>query len=438
MTRPRLFGFACAALAAFTALAQVPRLPTPLPQMNQDLLPAAPRVTDWQPRGRAVVGGRIVITGSGFRPSEFEAVIGPGKLRLQVVTASSTSTRIELEVPLEALGRTGPLLVAHHLTQARTLEASYRIDEPSPSLESASAGPSVFPFVLKSLKVKVREFPGARLDPDAADVGGTCGFVKRSNLSYATVTRAADLSLEFSLSGWFEKPGSCRLDLVMIPISESGSQQAAVRLSAPFTVATPTTYSFSGTASLKSRLQPKLMHFGVGSFCDGKPPVGDPVGIVDSGGDFSIVSRGGPLDVSCTFQTKEWILPEGVRLVGIDWSETRVGNRCGQEGQFTHTFPSVQFSFARGSVFVRGDINQRPSDFVVFSDTELIVDGVSFGKVTGPRTVIKPMVVATQCVSLATPLQTAGGTSLPTIDPQSYRVTLTSLVLQGPPGLTLP
>ena len=39
---------------------------------------------------------------------------------------------------------------------------------------------------------------------------------------------------------------------------------------------------------------------------------------------------------------------------------------------------------------------------------------------------------------MATVLSTSSGRFGPTIDPQSYRITLESLVLEGPPGLTLP
>ncbi len=51
---------------------------------------------------------------------------------------------------------------------------------------------------------------------------------------------------------------------------------------------------------------------------------------------------------------------------------------------------------------------------------------------------IAPMTLAVQCISMAVILQTSSGTSLPTTDPQSFAIVLDSLVLEGPPGLTLP
>jgi len=456
MNRSSAFGLLLGAVIWSTALAQppaqlpvspvAPKVSPRLPSLSDATRPPAPNVTDWQPRGRAVVGGTIVITGRDFRPAEFEAVVGPAgaavgplKPRLPVRLKTSSSTRIELDVPDTALGVTGPLIVAHHLTQARTLETSYRIDALTPKIAEVSAGATVYPFVKKLLQIKVAEFPAARIDVDRVTFGGSCRFVKSSNISYGAKDRAADLSVNFSISGWFETSGNCSLDVVLTPLAANGAPLPSVRLNAPFTVNPPVKYTFSDTAALKSRLQPALTKFGVGSFCNGKPPIGDPLGIVDSDGDFSIVTRGGPLDVSCTFRTKEWILPEGVRLSSIDWVTSRAGNRCGDAGTFSGTFPSQDFPLNRGAVVVRPQAEQPSTDFFAFSDSELVVDGVSFASnLHGPTTMIKPFVIGTQCVPNTTFLGTADGTSPPTLDPQSYRVILKSLVLEGPPNLTLP
>jgi len=422
--------------------------PKVLPQVPPPSLglPPEPSITDWQPRGRAAAGGIIIITGQGLRPAEFEAVVGstgaavgPLKPRLPVRLATSTSTRIELEVPDAAVGITGSLVVAHHLAKARTLETNYRISAPAPFIAELNAGANVYPFVKKNIQIKIGEFSAARLDVDQVTFGGSCRFVKSSNISYGTRDRSVDLSLTFSISGWFETSGNCSLDVSLKPLTAGGAALAPIRLSAPFSVSAPVQYSFADTAALKTRLQPTLSHFGVGSFCNGTLPIGGPVGIVDSGGDFSILTRGGPLDVSCEFRTKEWILPEGVRLKGISWGTSSQGNRCGNAGSFSGTFPSVNFPLTRGTIVVRPNADQPATDFFVFSDKELVVDGVSYmANLAGPRTMIKPFVLGTQCVSSAVPLQTSAGTSLPTLDPQSFRVILESLILEGPPNLTLP
>ena len=79
------------------------------------------------------------------------------------------------------------------------------------------------------------------------------------------------------------------------------------------------------------------------------------------------------------------------------------------------------------------------SNHVVFSDKELVSDGVSFASnLAGPRTMIKPLYLGMQCASMATVLTDSSGTHPPTLDPQAYRITLEKLVLEGPPNLTLP
>ena len=417
--------------------AATPR-PTPNTAFAKQLLPPAPDVSDWQPHDRAVAGGRIVITGTGFRPQEFEAVVGPSKYRLPVRVASSTSTRIELEVPEDALGVSGAFVVGHHLTQSRILDATYRLDQPTPALAELIPGGTVYPYVKIALHGKIREFPGAKLEVGAVAFGGTCRFRKQSNVSYPRADRAADLTLDFSVLGWFETPGSCRLDVIFDPLRSDGTKLPRVTLGGNLTVAAPTTYSFSSTAQVKSRLGTSLVHFGLASICQGTLPNGAKVGVDDDGSDFSVVVRGGPLGVSCSFRTKEWILPEGVRLKEIEWGSKKTGNRCGLEG----TFSGMEFgvgSFTRGALVVKPDANPSPSDHVVFGDKELVVDGVSFASnLSGPRTMIKPLYLGMQCASMATVLVTSSGKFGPTLDPQAYRITLKKLVLEGPPNLTLP
>lgn len=437
---------ALAAALAAPAAAQIPLNPpvkaaTPRPTLNIDFaqsqLPPPPDVTDWQPRNRAVAGGKIVITGAGFRPKDFEAVVGASKYKLPVRVASSTSTRIELDVPEDALGVSGAFLVAHHGTQARTLDTTYRLDQPTPSLAALEAG-SPYPFVKKALKVKVREFPGAKLDVNDVTFGGTCSFRKQSGVSYGTSSRAADLSLEFTVLGWFPSAGNCRVEVRFDPLAADGTKLSRVTLEGGVTVSTPVAYTFSSTDDLKSRFGTTLVHFGLGSICTGTLPNGSKVGIDDDGADFSTVIRGGPLEVQCSFRTKEWILPEGVRLKEIEWDSKKTGNRCGLAGSFS----SMSFSpgaTTRGALVVKPDANPSVSDHVVFGDKELVFDGVSFkSNLSGPTTMIKPLYLGMQCAPMSLPLQTAGGTSLPTLDPQAYRITLKKLVLEGPPNLTLP
>src|SRR5690348_3224730 len=91
--------------ATALATAQTP-ISTTIPKVPDGTLtlPPGPPVSDWQPRGRAPIGGTIVITGQNFRPADFQAAIGPAHFRLPVRLATSTASRIELDVPESALG----------------------------------------------------------------------------------------------------------------------------------------------------------------------------------------------------------------------------------------------------------------------------------------------------------------------------------------------
>lgn len=425
-----------------------PVSPTPSAplQIRTDLLPPAPTIHDWQPRGRGVVGGTIVVTGTDLRPADFVAVIGPQKLKLPVRVGSASPTRIELDVPASTFGATGALVVGHTNTQSRTLETNYRIDEPRPTLESASAGPNPYPFQGRMLQLRVAEFPGVQLDADDVTFGGTCRFRPRTGVSHPPRARAADLSVEFTVPGWFEGSGDCTLEVTLRPIGPNGVQLAATKVSRSLTIGTPIEYSIASTSPLLAKLAPQLTHFGIGSICTGTPPGGQPVGPMESGGDLAFVARGGPLDVECGYRTKEWLLPEGVRVDYLVWKTTEVGYRCGMAGSFTHTFPAVTFPTVRGTVVVRpysttnvGELRQLSLEYWAFGDREIVVDGVQLAsQLTGPRTLLKPMNVKLQCVSMAMPLQTASGTKLPTTEPQAFGLVLDRIVLRGPPGLTLP
>ena len=406
----------------------------PKPTVSEPIfgLPPGPPVGDWQPHARAVIGGTIVITGQNFRPQDFQAAIGSAKFKLPVRLASSTPTHIELEVPEGALGQQGTLAVGYPDTKGTILETNYRIDPPTPSVIDATAGASITPFVNRNLVIRVREFPGAKANADNITFGGTCGFRKHAGVSYGTIDRASDLTLRIAIQGWFDRPGNCQLQVNVPALNASGGSLGGVQVTTPFTVAAPQRYVFENTAQLTQKLQAALVHFGVGSICESSTN-----GITTANSDFAVISRGGPLDVECVFQTQPWLLPAGVRLAEISWRSASNGNRCGRYGTLSHTFPGVRFTFARGTTIVRPDLSQPASDFIAFGDNSVVDDGVSFASnVNGPRTVIKPFSMGLQCVSVLTVLSTSQGTFGPTTDPQSFAFILERIVLEGPPGLS--
>jgi hypothetical protein len=387
-----------------------------------------------------VIGGTIVITGTGFRVAEFRAVIGPSRMSLPVRTATSTSTRIELDVPESVLGRTGELLIGYPMTQGTVLETNYRIDPPNPTLLDATASGPMVPFQNRSFTVRIREFPGTQVNVDNITFSSTCQFRKRRATTFGTATRDPDLTMRISVQGWFQQSGNCPLQLSMQALTSAGTSAGGVQVTANYSVNAATLYTFGFTSRVMPRLNARLVHNGLANVCQaetGDWPGGQRVGVHDVGGDYGVIVRGALIDVNCDFRTEAWQLPPGVRLQEIQFSRSSVGNRCGSDGNFSATLPSINPSFTRGAVVVRPAASQTASDFAITSDNEVIFDGVTYASnLREPTTVILPMFIGMECISMATFLTTSSGTHGPTTDPQSFTVRLDRMVFSGPPGLT--
>lgn len=414
-----------------------------LPKTGPDLgdvtisLPPGPTVNDWQPRGRAAVGMKIVITGPSFRPADIQAVVGPSKIRLPVRLATSTSTRLELDVPDAALGVTGPLAIGYRDTRGTVLETSYLIDVLRPALVSSAVRTGPYPFVGQLFTIDVKEFPGASASMDAVTIGGTCSFKRNPSVLVAQRQRGADFVISLILPGWFERSGSCQLQLGVTPIAANGSSMGVVQLNVPYTIPAPQQYVFDNTGQLTTVLNPELVHAGLGSACSANPGAPGATGVTTLGSDLQILVRGGLTDQSCSFQTDQLTLGSGVRLIEMRWRTNVTGDRCGQAGTFSPTLPSSNFTMVRGSVLVNPTITQPATAFFAFGTGNIVVDGVTLANVTTPTSVMLPMVIALQCVSMAIPLQTSTGIRPPTTSPQSFGAVLDRVVLEGPPGLTL-
>lgn len=398
-------------------------------------LPPGPTVNDWQPRGRAPVGTKIVVTGPSFRPADVVAVIGASKIPLPVRLATSTSTRIELDVPASALGQNGPLAIGHKGTRGTVLETSYLIDVLRPALVNSGVVDGRIPFFPYFKEIDVKEFPGASTRVETMTIGGTCAF-QRSPL-VGVRQRNSNFVIRLVVNGWFESAGTCQLQLGVTPIAANGSTLPVVHLTVPVEVRAPQQYVFDNTAQLTSLLSPQLVHSGLGSTCSANQGAPGATGVTSLGSDLQFLVRGGLADQSCAFRTALMVFGNGVRLSEIRWRTNVVGERCGRAGTFSPTLPSSNFTLTRGSVVVNPTIRQPVSDFFAFDQANIVVDGVTLMTVTQPTTVLIPMLIDLQCVSMAIPLQTGTGILPPTTSPQSFGVILDRIVLVGPAGLSL-
>jgi hypothetical protein len=399
-------------------------------------LPPGPSVTDWQPRGRAAVGMKIVVTGPSFRPADVEAVIGGGKVRLPVRLASSTSTRIELDVPQAAFGQVGSLVIAHKGTRGTVLETSYVIDVLRPALVNPGPLTGPYPFANFFAAIEIKEFTGVSANNDAMTVSGNCAF-RRYPMNTTPRLRNVEFVIPMIVTGWFEQSGDCQLQLGITPIAANGSTLPVVNITVPVSVPTPVTYTFESTGQLTSLFNFELVHSGVGSSCSANPGAPGATGVTTLNSDLQILVRGGITDQSCGFQANLVALGSGVRLVEMRWRSSVTGERCGQAGTFSPTLPSVSFTMVRGAVRVNPTSNQPASTFFIFGQGNIVKDGVTLATENRPTTLILPMVVSLQCVSMAIPLQTSTGILPPTTSPQSFGAVLERVVLSGPPGLAL-
>ncbi|MCC7133680.1 MAG: hypothetical protein IT352_13560 [Gemmatimonadales bacterium] len=419
--------------------AQTPasRVPRDLP--GPRVLPPGPTVTDWQPRGRAVVGGTIVLTGTGFQPATFEAVIGPSKFRLPVKASSSSASRIELEVPDAALGKLGALVVGHPGTQGTTVEASYRIDPPMPSLLEVTTGTPLVPDLVKAVTVRIKEFPGPRVNVDDITWTG-CFFTKRPNTSFGIATREADLSIRITVQGWFSRSGPCELRVSARALSETGAYLAPATVAVPITVAPLETFTLENTTDLASKLGATVIKAGVGNLCSadsGPWPGGGPVGLRSLGGDLFFIARGNLIDVRCAFRTNFLLLPRGVRLERIEFTPIEVGNRCGLGGNFNSTLPTVSLGMGRGSATVNPFHDGDAEQFTASGHETIEEDGVIHqAGLSEPRTGLLPMIFDFQCAPMTVPLHTTSGLKPPTLEPQSFGIRVDRIVFRGPPGMT--
>lgn len=290
---------------------------------------------------------------------------------------------------------------------------------PAPSLTILTASP-IYPYQKIDLRIKIKHYPFDDLDRNRLPL--TMGDFKRiSSILYASPQpqREKDGSITFAAIGYFPTTsGNVRIHAA--GLSTRKSADAVIDVSARATLAERKTYSVTNTWSLKDRFAPKLLHFGVGSFCDGKPPIGSALGIVESGGKLTFLGRSGPVGTSCAFTMKEWFERNGI--VGAKWrvEKSGPGEQCGASA-------GLAFNTTRGMAVVGSD-GTAPNGFTFLSDDkDVVFDGVTFAHDnTDPVSVLKPTMVQYSCpITLGT-------------DVRTIRFILDEVTLLAPPGRTFP
>lgn len=290
---------------------------------------------------------------------------------------------------------------------------------PAPTLTILEPA-TIYPYQKISLKMRIDHYPFEDLDRNRLPL--YMGDFKRiQSITYAAPQplREKDGSVTFSAIGYF--PGtSSNVRILAARLGTSKTAEDTINVSARATLAERRTYSVTNTWNLKDRLAPSLLHFGVGSFCDGKPPVGSALGVVESGGKLTFLGRSGPVGTSCAFTMKEWFERNGI--VGAKWRVEKSG-----PGQQCNANAGMAFNTTRGMAVV-GEDGTASSGFTFLSDDkDVVFDGVTFAHDnTDPVSVLKPTMVQYSCpITLGT-------------DVRTIRFILDEVTFLAPPGRTFP
>jgi hypothetical protein len=157
------------------------------------------------------------------------------------------------------------------------------------------------------------------------------------------------------------------------------------------------------------------------------------VGIREKDGNISLVIHGGPIGTDCQFSSRSWRLPAGVVVVSTTWDKSHQGS-CGNVGPLgggaTNILSTTTPNLNRGTApIVINKVPESPTRYysllsadaqVVTSDNVILVEQnrtlASF---------LLPMWTRLQC-------------SEALHNEDRIRLTLTEIVLSGPPGLSFP
>ncbi len=322
-----------------------------------------------------------------------------------LVLAALASLPTAAQVPTPLQGPTPPRLPA--------------LPAPGPSLTILTSSP-IYPYQRILLTMRIEHYPFEDLDQNRLPLQ-MGDFKRMPSINYGPPPprRDKDGSVTFSVIGYFPT-ASGNVRIRAAGLSTLKSANATLDLSARATLADRKTYTVTNTWSLKSRLAPKLVHFGVGSFCDGTPPIGSPLGVVEHGGKLSFLGRSGPVGTSCIFVLKEWLEADGI--IGAKWKVERSG-----PGEQCKADAGSAFNTTRATAVVGLD-GTAPGGLTFLSDdAEVSLDGVVFARLNDhPVSVLKPATIPYSCpITLGT-------------DVRTIRFTLDEVTFLAPPGRTFP
>ena len=288
---------------------------------------------------------------------------------------------------------------------------------PPPVLIVTTTGP-IYDYQKIALTMRIDNFPFDELDLNQLQFDLGSSFRKIPGITYAQkAQRDKNGSVTFGVIGYFRNSSNGSVRVIVNSPFKGDTRRVDVSTTVART--TRTTVIVTNTWTLKDRLAPQLLASGVGSFCNGQPPIGSALGIVEHDGKLSFFGRSGPAGTACSFGMKEILVANGV--ISATWKVVREG-----PGEQCRTNNDLHLSGLRGSV--RVNENGYLGDPVMFSDAlEVSENGILYARDnTFPVTVLRLTEVAYSCpVTLGTDIRTV-------------RFILDSVQVLGPPGLRFP
>jgi hypothetical protein len=334
-----------------------------------------------------------------------------------------------------ALSAAGPAAAQLRPVQPSREQPRFDLPRVNPNIRAVNViGGS--PTPLQNVTVHVTVFaPGVstlRFDPtyDAIVLHQQCYFVLNQAHAVADAPVVKDLAV-LRIQGMFFSPvsaTSCAMSVRVHAVDADGKARDHV-LTAPVPVRPWTRYTITDTARLTSRLA--FHTSGTVGLCEGLSLGTHPqgVGVGAQNGQLTINMRSGPIGTLCSWESTAWRLPDGAKLVEATWAVATEGSKCCLDltgcPNLPVGVPADHTTVVPGHI-TTGSLGDR-YEYMGTADPVVSDLGQNLGSNPGGlfRRFLRPMWTRLTC-----------GITLD--NDHGILITLKSVTIDGPPGLTLP
>ena len=319
--------------------------------------------------------------------------------------------------------------------RARPSAADLALVGRDPALELTS--PAAYPYVGFALQVRVTSLLAGRVDPNDVLITNLpqsgCYVRKVKGVSYGKASADSRGVVTFSVQAALEHASReyCPLRITVRPERADGTRLPSLFFQDSIRVLQPNTVVVTDTWGLRGKLGFTRAGTAIGS-CDGTStgPENYPVGMRERGGDISFTIRSGPIGTSCTWVSDLWVLPEGVRILGMSWRLDR-SEKCKLN---TEPLP-VHYHLDRG--FAPHVLTSTSSQGIHFPGS-ITSFHATVERDAEKGGVVYPTLLPGRPTWLLEPLSVALSCDITGWNDHGVRLVLESVTYQAPPGAVLP